>query len=86
MSTEWTPNDYANISTVGAAALCSLMMVLFKSRCSKITFCCGIFACDRVVNDKEDESDKNKKIDENKVKESDKPSDLSETEIHPVVP
>ena len=41
---EWTPNDYSNIATVGAAALCSLMMVFFKSRCSKITLCCGLWA------------------------------------------
>ena len=84
MSTEWTPNDYANIATVGAAALCSLMMVLFKSRCSKITFCWGIFSCNRVVtNDSEDESDKDKDKDKNKLKESDKPNSLSEAETQP---
>ena len=29
---EWTPNDYSNILTVGAAALCSVLLILFKSR------------------------------------------------------
>jgi hypothetical protein len=47
MSTGWTPNDYSNLATVGAAALCSLMMVLFKSKCSKISLCCGLWSCDR---------------------------------------
>ena len=42
MVVEWSPNDWSNILTVGAAALCSLLMVLFKSRCSKINLCWGI--------------------------------------------
>ena len=45
---EWTPNDYSNIATVGAAALCSLMMVFFKSRCSKITLCCGLYVINKL--------------------------------------
>jgi hypothetical protein len=49
MSTGWTPNDYSNLATVGAAALCSLMMVLFKSKCSKISLCFGLWSCDRKV-------------------------------------
>lgn len=59
MSDEWTANDYSNIVTVGAAALCSVLMVVFKSRCLKIVFCCGLFSCDRKVSD-EDEEEKNK--------------------------
>ena len=46
---EWTPNDFSNIATVGAAAVCSIMMVLFKSRCSRISLCFGLYACDRDV-------------------------------------
>ena len=85
MSKEWTPNDYANIATVGAAAMCSLMMVLFKSRCRKITICWGIFSCNRVVtNDSEDEDkNKDKNKDKGKVKESDKVNTLSEPETQP---
>ena len=56
MVVEWSPNDWSNILTVGAAALCSLLMVLFKSRCSKINLCWGIFSCDRVVQDDEDKT------------------------------
>ena len=55
MAVEWSPNDWSNILTVGAAALCSLLMVLFKSRCSKISLCWGIFSCNRVVKDDDDE-------------------------------
>jgi hypothetical protein len=57
MSSGWTPNDYSNIATVGAAALCSIMMVLFKSKCSKISLCFGLWSCDRVVtqDSKDDE-------------------------------
>ena len=57
MVVEWSPNDWSNILTVGAAALCSLLMVLFKSRCSKISLCWGIFSCNRVVKDDDDEPD-----------------------------
>ena len=60
MVVEWSPNDWSNILTVGAAALCSLLMVLFKSRCSKISLCWGIFSCNRVVKDDDDEPDPGK--------------------------
>jgi len=54
MSTEWTPNDYSNIATVGAAALCSVLLVVFKSRCSNISICFGLLACKRNVPDGSD--------------------------------
>ena len=60
MVVEWSPNDWSNILTVGAAALCSLLMVLFKSRCSKISLCWGIFSCNRVVKDDDDEPNPDK--------------------------
>mgnify|MGYP003628495186 CR=1 FL=1 len=44
---EWTPNDYSNILTVGAAALCSVLLILFKSRCSNISICFGLLSCKR---------------------------------------
>ena len=53
MSEIWTPNDYSNIITIGAAAIGSVLLIVFKSRCSKINICCGLFSCDRKV--KEDE-------------------------------
>tara|TARA_R110000787_G_scaffold17004_4_gene53793 strand:- start:543 stop:743 length:201 start_codon:yes stop_codon:yes gene_type:complete len=55
MSTAWTPNDYSNIITIGAAAVGSVMLILFKSRCSKVSLCCGLWSCDREVNDEDAE-------------------------------
>eukprot|EP01048_Picozoa_sp_COSAG05_P029851 COSAG05_NODE_10048_length_586_cov_0.944559_1_plen_69_part_10 len=49
------PNDLANLLTVGGAAMCSLMMVLFKSRCTKISICFGLWSCDRAVAGDDDE-------------------------------
>ena len=47
--TSWTPNDYSNIITIGAAAVGSVMLILFKSKCSNIKLCCGLLSCDREV-------------------------------------
>ena len=53
---DMAPNDLANLMTVGGAALCSLMMVLFKSRCTQISILWGFWKCDRTVpNDESDE-------------------------------
>jgi hypothetical protein len=54
-ATEWTPNDYSNIATVGAAALCSVLMVLFKSRCSNISICYGLLSCKRKPMEEEED-------------------------------
>ena len=35
----WTPNDYSNFITISAAAIGSTLLVIFKSRCKKITIC-----------------------------------------------
>ena len=54
----WTPNDYSNFITICAAAIGSTLLVLFKSRCSKITFCWGLYSCDReVASDSEEEEE-----------------------------
>ena len=47
MSSTWTPNDYSNIITIGAAAIGSVLLIIFKSKCSKINLCCGLLSCDR---------------------------------------
>jgi len=47
----WTPNDYSNFITISAAAIGSTLLVLFKSRCSKISLCFGLWSCDREVKD-----------------------------------
>ena len=46
-STEWTANDYSNIITIGAAAVSSVLLVFFKSRCRTINLCCGLINCMR---------------------------------------
>ena len=66
------PNDLANLMTVGAAALGSLLLIIFKSRCTKIdcSFLWGFFkyGCIRDVNnDSDEEEDKDKKTDKKPV-------------------
>lgn len=53
----WTPNDYSNFITISAAAIGSTLLVIFKSRCKKITICYGLLGCDReVVSDSDEEN------------------------------
>ena len=47
MSSVWTPNDYSNIITIGAAAVGSVLLIVFKSRCKNIKLCCGAVECIR---------------------------------------
>ena len=54
MSAVWTPNDYSNIITIGAAAIGSVLLIVFKSRCKNIKLCCGLVEC--VREPKEDEA------------------------------
>ena len=54
MSAVWTPNDYSNIITIGAAAVGSVLLIVFKSRCKNIKLCCGLVEC--VREPKEDEA------------------------------
>ncbi len=53
----WNANDYSNIITIGASALASVLLVLFKSRCTKISLCFGIFSCDRQPTEEEEENE-----------------------------
>jgi hypothetical protein len=58
----WTPNDYSNFVTICAAAIGSTLLVIFKSRCTNISLCCGLWSCDREVAEEDDkDKDKNKK-------------------------
>jgi hypothetical protein len=50
----WTPNDYSNFITICAAAVGSTLMIIFKSRCVKISVCFGLWSCDREVQDTSD--------------------------------
>ena len=51
---QWTANDWSNIVTISSAALASVLLVLFKSRCSRISMCWGLWSCDRVVQEESD--------------------------------
>ena len=53
----WTPNDYSNFITISAAAIGSTLLVIFKSRCKKISICWGLLGCDReVLTDSDEEN------------------------------
>jgi hypothetical protein len=49
----WTANDWSNIITISSAALASVLLVLFKSRCSEIRVCWGLWSCTRQVQETE---------------------------------
>ncbi len=53
----WTPNDYSNFITICAAAVGSTLLVIFKSRCVKISLCFGLWSCDREVQNGSDAED-----------------------------
>jgi hypothetical protein len=54
--TEWNANDYANIITISAAAISSVLLVIFKSRCKKIDLCCGAVNCLRDPKEEDEET------------------------------
>ena len=53
----WTANDWSNIVTISSAALASVLLVVFKSRCSRISVCFGLWSCDREVSNDSDEDE-----------------------------
>ena len=53
----WTANDWSNIVTISSAALASVLLVVFKSRCSRISVCFGLWSCDRDVSNGSDEDE-----------------------------
>jgi hypothetical protein len=46
--TDWTANDYSNIITISAAAIGSVLLIVFKSRCKEIN-CCYLVKCKREI-------------------------------------
>ena len=58
LSDDWSANDYSNIITISSAAIASVLLVVFKSRCSNISVCYGLFSCNRKIKeDAEDEEE-----------------------------
>jgi len=53
----WTPNDYSNFITICAAAVGSTLLVVFKSKCVKISVCFGLWSCDREVTNSDSDED-----------------------------
>jgi hypothetical protein len=49
-----SPNDLANLITISSAALGTVLLVLFKSRCRNISICWGLWSCAREVQDGDD--------------------------------
>ena len=58
-ATEWNANDYANIITISAAAISSVLLVIFKSRCKTIDICWGGINCLRDPMEEEDADNNN---------------------------
>ena len=64
MAYEWNAGDINNIITISSAALASVLMVLFRSRCSHISLCCGLWSCDRVVQEQDEEPEEEANADQ----------------------
>ena len=54
---DWNANDYSNLITISSAAVASVLLVLFKSRCSNISLCWGLWSCARVVKEESDDEE-----------------------------
>ena len=64
MTYEWNAGDISNIITISSAALASVLMVLFRSRCSRISLCCGLWSCNRVVQEQDEEAEEEANADQ----------------------
>jgi len=47
-NTEWDANDFSNVITISAAAIGSVLLIVFKSRCKEVSIC-GLIKCKRDV-------------------------------------
>ena len=55
----WNANDWSNLITISASAIASVLLVVFKSRCTTINLCFGLLSCNRKPKDDEEEDDDN---------------------------
>jgi hypothetical protein len=74
----WNANDYSNIITIGASALASVLLVIFKSRCKTINLCCGLINC---IRDPKDDTDTEEQEENKKENSNIKPLELKELKI-----
>ena len=63
----WSANDYSNLVTISSAAVASVLLVLFKSRCSNISLCWGLWSCAREVKEESDDDEQPPAEDEEAV-------------------
>jgi len=53
----WNANDWSNLITISASAIASVLLVVFKSRCTTINLCCGLLSCNRKPKEEDDEEE-----------------------------
>lgn len=51
----WNANDWSNLITISASAIASVLLVVFKSRCTTINLCCGLLSCNRKPKEEDEE-------------------------------
>ena len=57
----WNANDWSNLITISASAIASVLLVVFKSRCTTINLCCGLLSCNRKPKEEEEEEEDEEK-------------------------
>ena len=55
----WNANDWSNLITISASAIASVLLVLFKSRCTTINICFGLLSCNRKPQEEDEEEENN---------------------------
>ena len=65
ISEDWNANDYANIITISAAAISSVLLEVFKSRCKTIKLCFGMIDCIRDPMEEGEENNNNENNNDN---------------------
>ena len=53
----WNANDWSNLITISASAIASVLLVVFKSRCTTINLCCGLLSCNRKPKEESEEEE-----------------------------
>ena len=74
----WNANDWSNLITISASAIASVLLVVFKSRCTTINLCCGLLNCNREVKDDDDNEQKNQQQKNNNNDNNNKNNDNAE--------
>ena len=78
ISEDWSSNDYANIITISAAAISSVLLVIFKSRCKTIDICCGLINCLRDPKEDTDEDNNDENNNNNNNNNNDEEQQLNQ--------